>query len=464
MKGKLITCFILSLIILAFAAPASAEPVYRATFYTGQSYYIVNDRLVKMDAAPFIENSRAYVPVRHLGTALGVTGEKINWSQSAKTVTLSREGVTVVLAIGGDTIYVNDQPRKIDVVPVLKNGRTYLPARYVAEAFGYDVGWDQNRQAVLIGPPGGLPESPQFGAINVPVANLWTEPGSKREYDATILGGSTDPAAWAAGMDTNMKMWLVGKVDTQALFGERVAVLERRGDWLKVAAMSQRTQLNSLGYPGWAPAAQVSFNPLYLSDKSRLEEVVAAEPLAGLYHDAALTDRAGGLCYQTRLPVLAEEGGAFLVRLPDGGTGYLSREEAKKAGGLSFSGAGVIREARRFLGLGYIWAGTSSYGFDCSGFTFRVFQSQGISIPRDADEQAKEGLPVAREDLKPGDLIFFASNGGTGEIHHVGLYVGGGRMIHAPDSRSSVREDPIGAGTYGAEYWGARRYGESNEN
>ncbi|MHB8985553.1 MAG: C40 family peptidase, partial [Eubacteriales bacterium] len=109
-------------------------------------------------------------------------------------------------------------------------------------------------------------------------------------------------------------------------------------------------------------------------------------------------------------------------------------------------------------GLPYLWGGTSSYGFDCSGFTFRILQSQGLSIPRDADEQAREGVPVVKENLRPGDLLFFAAKEGRGQIHHVGIYSGGGRMVHAPDSSSSVREEEYDAGAYGEEYWGARRY------
>lgn len=300
---------------------------------------------------------------------------------------------------------------------------------------------------------------PRPGAINVPLAVFWSEPGPKREYDNLILGAATDPAAWARGMDTDMRLWLVGKSETQALFGERLAVLEAHGDWLKVAAVSQKTSQSRLGYPGWVHAAQVSFDSFYLDEQLRLPEAVVSVPMANLYSNAALSELVCELTYQTRLPLLAEEGQAYRVRLPGGNAGYLSRDGVKRAEELSYSGSAMVEEARRFLGLRYIWAGTSSYGFDCSGFTFRVLQSQGQSVFRDADEQAQGGIPVAKEDLLPGDLLFFAYENGKGDIHHVGIYAGGGLMVHAPNSRSSVRVEAINTGTYTLEYWGARRYG-----
>jgi len=304
----------------------------------------------------------------------------------------------------------------------------------------------------------GTAPGPAWGAVNVPAAMLWAGPGPKRDFDSLILGAETDPAAWTAGMDTEMRLWLVGKTETQALFGERLVILDRQGDWLQVAAVSQQTRQNKLGYPGWLPAAQVSLDPAYLADQLSLPEVVVSVPKTGLYRDPGLGETFREISYQTRLPLLGEDGRAFRVRLPDGGTGYIDRGHVKKAGELSFSAAGLVEQARQFTGLRYLWAGTSAYGFDCSGFTMRVYQSQGLTIPRDADEQAQEGIPVDRENLRPGDLVFFASQSGVGQIHHVGIYSGGGMIVHAPNSRSAVREDPVDQGVYGEEYWGARRY------
>ena len=112
-----------------------------------------------------------------------------------------------------------------------------------------------------------------------------------------------------------------------------------------------------------------------------------------------------------------------------------------------------------FSGLGYLWAGTSGFGYDCSGFTAAVYAAHGITIPRDASDQATVGRPVGPGQLQPGDLLFFASNGGRGLIHHVAMYVGGGLMIQSPATGSTIETVPVGRlDRIAGEYWGARRY------
>jgi hypothetical protein len=117
-------------------------------------YEVVSDgtkQLLETDAAPFLENDRTYVPVRYLALALGVPEEGISWSPAARTVTLVKDGVTVTLAVGGNIMYVDNRQVAMDVAPLLRPpGRAFLPARYVAEAFNYEVAWDQKERAVII--------------------------------------------------------------------------------------------------------------------------------------------------------------------------------------------------------------------------------------------------------------------------------------------------------------------------
>ena len=109
------------------------------------------ERIEKADAASFVEGGRVYVPVRYLALALGIPQAGIRWSPSDQTVTLINDGITVTLAVGGDIMYVNDTARPpMDVTPVIREGRTFLPARYVAESFSYRVAWDETAQAVII--------------------------------------------------------------------------------------------------------------------------------------------------------------------------------------------------------------------------------------------------------------------------------------------------------------------------
>ena len=115
-----------------------------------------------MDAKTFVANGRSYVPVRYLALALGVPESGIIWDGKTRTVTLTMGDVTLKMVIGKKTLYVNSTAKQMDVAPVIKGGRTYLPARFVAEAFGYQVGfydsaWADVPKQVLVGPKDRLP-------------------------------------------------------------------------------------------------------------------------------------------------------------------------------------------------------------------------------------------------------------------------------------------------------------------
>ena len=92
-------------------------------------------------------------------------------------------------------------------------------------------------------------------------------------------------------------------------------------------------------------------------------------------------------------------------------------------------------------------------GIDCSGLTYRVFRALGRTLPRDAADQSRLGRHVRRKSLRPGDLVFFGP-GARATIHHVGIYVGHGRVLHAPHTGSTVRISPLRSWH---DYWGARR-------
>jgi cell wall-associated NlpC family hydrolase len=106
--------------------------------------------------------------------------------------------------------------------------------------------------------------------------------------------------------------------------------------------------------------------------------------------------------------------------------------------------------AMRYLGIKYQWGGASpATGFDCSGLVMYVFAQLGIALPHYAAAQYQMGVPVARADLQPGDLVFFDG------LNHVGIYIGGGEMIHAPHTGDVVKIESIS--DFGSSYVGARR-------
>lgn len=126
------------------------------------------------------------------------------------------------------------------------------------------------------------------------------------------------------------------------------------------------------------------------------------------------------------------------------------------AGAPKGAGAKALRLAVAQTGTPYVWGGSRPGGFDCSGLVYWVYQQFGITLPRVAEDQARVGYPVARDELMPGDAVFFADS--SGYIHHMGLYVGNGTMVHAPQTGDVVKLSRIDSGYYASQYAGARRY------
>ena len=117
-------------------------------------------------------------------------------------------------------------------------------------------------------------------------------------------------------------------------------------------------------------------------------------------------------------------------------------------------GRAIVAEAEKYLGIPYLWGGTTTNGFDCSGLCQYVYRNLGINISRVSQSQYLEGIPVSRDELQPGDLVFFQKNG---NVHHVGIYAGGGMMIHAPYTGTVVQYQSIDTPYYAAQFCGGRR-------
>ncbi len=236
------------------------------------------------------------------------------------------------------------------------------------------------------------------GVVVRPVANLYSAPGGQAD------------------------------VVSQAILGASVTLLEERAGWARVRTADR--------YEGWMPAS--AFRRIrpggaaYGTGKT----VTVAALFANLYREPDVTKREPLLTvpFEARMEVAAEpENDArrwIEVRLPDGRRAWLQR------GDVAFTEArldasGAVALARRFLGLAYLWGGTSAYGYDCSGFTQMLFRQRGVTIPRDAGPQMRwEGfVKVERGELAAGDLVFFGAS--PEKITHTGMYIGGGEFVHA---------------------------------
>ena len=123
------------------------------------------------------------------------------------------------------------------------------------------------------------------------------------------------------------------------------------------------------------------------------------------------------------------------------------------------SGSEIVSLAQQYLGVPYVYGGSSSSGFDCSGFTMYVFSQLGVKLPHGATSQLSYGASVSRSELQPGDLVFFQDYGAVAS--HVGIYIGGDQFIHASSSYYNGHCVVISSLTetyYNSHYYTARRH------
>jgi cell wall-associated NlpC family hydrolase len=213
-------------------------------------------------------------------------------------------------------------------------------------------------------------------------------------------------------------------VVSQAIYGSNVGLVERQEGWARIRTADD--------YTGWTPLSALLPGKAYAAS-GRVAEVESL--FAHIYREASVTAHAPLLTvpFESRLEVVAEPPDQprwLQVRLPDGRAGWV------QAGDVAFDAKPLsipetIEFSKRFLGLPYTWGGTSSFGYDCSGFAQMLVRRRGVLMPRDAQPQADWSgtTPVERNDLKPGDLLYFG--GSAKRITHTGVYLGDGKFIDA---------------------------------
>ena len=137
-----------------------------------------------------------------------------------------------------------------------------------------------------------------------------------------------------------------------------------------------------------------------------------------------------------------------------------SSSTAKAGNGQSKAGNDLVSYAKQFMGIRYKWGGTTTKGFDCSGFTQYVMRHFGVSIPRTSKSQSTAGKAVKKADLRTGDIVYFAKSGTNRTVNHVGIYIGSGNFIHSSSGGGGkgVTVSNLNSGSYAARYAGARRY------
>ena len=126
--------------------------------------------------------------------------------------------------------------------------------------------------------------------------------------------------------------------------------------------------------------------------------------------------------------------------------------------GSTAAGQKLVDCAKQYLGVPYVWGGSSPSGFDCSGLVQYVARSCGYTIGRTVTQQWNYGTQVNREEMQPGDIVFFANTYASG-LSHVGIYVGNGNFIHSPSTGDVVKISSLDSNYYSSHFYGARRLG-----
>ena len=222
---------------------------------------------------------------------------------------------------------------------------------------------------------------------------------------------------------------------SQLVLGDRVMILRRRRKWYQCRVPD--------GYIGWIHRG-------YLAEMTEIEtrawELGTDSPLH-VSLGARVLDAGGAplvcLPWGARVGLVGSN-----VLLPDGSRGILHGElvplEEMRVR-FPLRGDAVVASALTWMGAPYIWGGITRSGVDCSGLVQSVFRTHGLEMPRDSDQQGREGTKVEKSggmsNVLPGDLLFFAERGSR--ISHVAIAVGGSRIIHSSLSNGGVRTNDL---------------------
>lgn len=329
-----------------------------------------------------------------------------------------------------------------------------------------------------------------------------TQPGtgSSDKTEAPAASSDSDIKYGVAFVDaTSLRLRSADSTDSKTLDtakdGEVVVVLSKHGDWYKVIYdlkegymhsdyLKVRTTENvELGY-GKVSGSSVnlrsgpstSYKSVSVASKGSKAYIVGINDgwYKVIYGDKVCYIRSDYLQltevpYENRSSSNSPKffkggqstGVAVSAAALNGTTGSSSDKETTSSGTGSqdtgsVSGSQIVKTAKKYLGTPYKWGGTTPSGFDCSGFVYYVLRSNGIKASRTIATMYKQGTPVKKSELQPGDIVFFQGTYKSG-LSHVGIYVGDGKFIHSPHSGEVVSYANLYSDYYVKHYYGACR-------
>ncbi len=219
----------------------------------------------------------------------------------------------------------------------------------------------------------------------------------------------------------------------QLLAGMVVKLLKQDGGWYYVQSLDDH-------YLGWMQPDHLALVTRDQADAFTRSPRVIVTSIFTLVREQPSADAppVSDLAVGDVLGAPTQDGAWTAVQLPDGRKGFVNRADVADYETWKRSRAitpeNIEQTARRFMGVPYLWGGTSAKGFDCSGFVKTVFRLNGMELQRDADQQSNEGTAVPTDNdltqLRKGDVLFFGPRPGVSRVTHTGIYLGGKLFIH----------------------------------
>lgn len=274
---------------------------------------------------------------------------------------------------------------------------------------------------------------------------------------ADTIGGGT---VSADALNLRSEASLTAPVKQLVPGGAFVLVEEQSSGWSKIVYNGTRGYVSSQ-YISFAENAEGEYN--FSASVTGADVRMRSGP-------STSDNIIGSFSTDTQLSILGVSGSWLKVATEKGATGYIRSDLLKYSTGAAESaepaaasyvstatlGEQIVATAKEYLGCRYVWGGMSAAGFDCSGFVNYVYKQYNYTMNRVAQSiYTNDGVSVEKENLQPGDLVFFGYSGTS--VSHVGMYIGDGQMIHASSSEGMVVTTDLSGNYYTSMYVGAKR-------